>query len=495
MRLCACVENQFCDLANPEIISQFLQNFIWCHPRGLLRFSTLVLLVCIVIYPGSYYRVQVELFTDDACDLRDCIVQPRMSEAREADVAILDTIESDLARAAKKRKIAGKRSAKGRSEKECGSGTVVDPTGVPPETDSSTGGPSTPTAGASTAATSASTVDLLQLQSTVSVLAEQMAWFVDRLQEPEEIDAIETTADLPLATGEEAQPLANLPSDTGTNPSVEPTADPLSALEKFYGVADTTGPDIDPQLARIVESFIIVRLTDEKLKEKLTAGLVPKNCECLKATRVNPEIWDKLSTTSKSRDIKAQRIENAIVQAMLAITSAADTLVRKSRSGEELGQPKMATTVTSLVDALALLATANQDVNQRRRDDHRADLNQAYKGLCKGDQEASALLYGDDITTRIKDINESNRVASKLGTASKPSTPFPSRPGQRGRMSFPRAHPYAAGSSGRSSWMGRFRGGFLEPGSHHTSRGKSFPRRGHRPRSRSAAQSGRDNSA
>ena len=142
------------------------------------------------------------------------------------------------------------------------------------------------------------------------------------------------------------------------------------------------------------------------------------------------------------------------MQAMLAITSAADTLVSKSRSGEELGQPKMATTVTSLVDALALLATANQDVNQRRRDDHRADLNQAYKGLCKGDQEASALLYGDDITTRIKDINESNRVASKLGTASKPPTPFPSRQGQRGRMSYTRAHPYAAGSSGRSGWMG-----------------------------------------
>ncbi len=54
-----------------------------------------------------------------------------MSAAREADVAILDTIESDLAMAAKKRKIAEKRSAKGRSEKECGSGTVVDPTGVP----------------------------------------------------------------------------------------------------------------------------------------------------------------------------------------------------------------------------------------------------------------------------------------------------------------------------------------------------------------------------
>ena len=43
MRFCACMENLFCDLANraitnTEIIGQFLQDFILCHPRGLLRF-------------------------------------------------------------------------------------------------------------------------------------------------------------------------------------------------------------------------------------------------------------------------------------------------------------------------------------------------------------------------------------------------------------------------------------------------------------------------
>ena len=34
----------------------------------------------------------MELFKDDACHLRDYLVKPRMSAAREADVAILDTI-------------------------------------------------------------------------------------------------------------------------------------------------------------------------------------------------------------------------------------------------------------------------------------------------------------------------------------------------------------------------------------------------------------------
>ena len=90
-----------------------------------------------------------------------------MSAARKADVAILDDIECELGIAAKTRKIAMKRIAKGRSAKHCGLGTVVDPTGAPPETQSPTGGPSTPIDSASTEATSESIVDLLQLQSSV----------------------------------------------------------------------------------------------------------------------------------------------------------------------------------------------------------------------------------------------------------------------------------------------------------------------------------------
>ena len=157
-----------------------------------------------------------------------------MSAARKADVAILDDIECELGIAAKKRKIAGKRIPKVRSEKDCGLGTVVDPTGAPPEMQSPTGGPSTPmdsaTGTASTEATSEPTVDLQQLQSTMSVLAEQMSWFMDKLLAPEEQVPIDTTTDLPLAIGDhsdEDQPLADGTSDTA--PSVEQAVEQMRA--------------------------------------------------------------------------------------------------------------------------------------------------------------------------------------------------------------------------------------------------------------------------
>ena len=74
----------------------------------------------------------------------------------------------------------------------------------------------------------------------------------------------------------------------------------------------------------------------------------------------------------------------------------------------------MAATITALVDGLALITNANQELNQRRREGHKADINVTYKGLCNNDTGTSSLLYRYNLSTRISEINETNRVASKL---------------------------------------------------------------------------------
>ncbi len=59
--------------------------------------------------------------------------------------------------------------------------------------------------------------------------------------------------------------------------------------------------------------------------------------------RVNPGIWEKLSTQTKSRDVKSQRTQNALVGAIAEIVVTANTLVRSSRSGDPLSGPEMGT--------------------------------------------------------------------------------------------------------------------------------------------------------
>ena len=53
-------------------------------------------------------------------------------------------------------------------------------------------------------------------------------------------------------------------------------------------------------------------LADDKLKEKLTQYTRPKNCEKLLGTKVNPEIWAKISLATRSRDL--QKIQTTLLR-------------------------------------------------------------------------------------------------------------------------------------------------------------------------------------
>ena len=318
--------------------------------------------------------------------------------------------------------------------------------------------------------------EISKLQSTVKGLADQMAWFMQKLAEDEaepetaaELDVVDAT-DMPQAPN----------AQTWSIDEAEPETDcseMLSGLELYYGADDVVAAEIDPQLAGIVANLVTKRLPEEKMKEKAAKYARPGNCACLSATRVNPEIWDKLSAPSRSRDARSQRGQQSTMQAMIAITSATDNLVRASRANEALNKSKMAATITSLVDALAFLGNANQETNQRRRDDQKAELSDAFKSLSKADPDESGLLYGTDLTAKIRDISEANRLTSRLT-----ATATGARASFRERGAATSRHQPYAGS--RPTWMGRFRGAFLEQDSRPSYRGKSLPRRGQRPRAR-----------
>ena len=279
--------------------------------------------------------------------------------------------------------------------------------------------------------------ELATLQSTVTELAGQMAWFVQRMTEDDVAISVNEEVGEGLATDSPPVDLGSTPTETDSSEMYPIPSGTLDDLQRFNGVAETVGADIDSQLADIVDTLLTSRLPEDKLKEKLSLRIRPGNCSSLVATRVNPEIWDKLAPATRSRDVRSQRIQNDTIQSMIAVTEAANTLVHGTRSGETISPGSLTETVKSLVDALALFGHANQEINQRRRDDQKGDLNQAYKSIGKMDKCHPSLLYGDDLANRVKSINDTNRVAQSLTAGSSGNQ----RSGLRGRNSG-RHQPY-----------------------------------------------------
>ena len=77
------------------------------------------------------------------------------------------------------------------------------------------------------------------------------------------------------------------------------------------------------------------------------------------------------------------------------------------------------------VDALALFANANSELNQRRRELIQPDLHDEYKHLCSSSPAITDQLFGNDLPKQVKELTEVNRVGKKVSTHSGRSTAKP----------------------------------------------------------------------
>ena len=82
------------------------------------------------------------------------------------------------------------------------------------------------------------------------------------------------------------------PGAQGTKKNSDETF--LKELAEQFDDCESSGPDVNVQLAAIVKKCWSRKLAHEKLKPILDKYKKPENCSALIPTRVNPEIWSQL---------------------------------------------------------------------------------------------------------------------------------------------------------------------------------------------------------
>ena len=152
-------------------------------------------------------------------------------------------------------------------------------------------------------------------------------------------------------------------------------------------------------------------MLEERLQDKLNKYPQPENCEGLTKVRVNQLIWDNLSSTIRSQDLKFQKVQASIVKGMTALARVTDAILKRVneiQGGKVLAQ--------EAIDSLSLLAHANTELN-RRKELIKPDLHTDYKHLCSASTTVTAELFGDDLFKQVKDISEVNCVGRKVTTS------------------------------------------------------------------------------
>lgn len=101
----------------------------------------------------------------------------------------------------------------------------------------------------------------------------------------------------------------------------------------------------------------------------------------------------------------------------MALSTVADTLLTEKSKSEKAKNPtKLGDCVKGIIDAVALVGAVSQELNIKRREQIKPDLNVQYRQLCTSQVPITSCLFGDDLPKTLKDIAETNRVRNKVSS-------------------------------------------------------------------------------
>ena len=157
----------------------------------------------------------------------------------------------------------------------------------------------------------------------------------------------------------------------------------------------------------MIKELIKGKLPKAKLEQLVEKYPRPEYCKLLVSPKVNIAIWNQLSPSAKSSDRALQKAQQLFIFSIYATINACE------KASDEL----KATLAHSLVLALA----GNWELNLRRRESLKPDLNAQFASLCNQTTPITSELFGDDLGKEIDEVSRANKLSRKL--CSKRSSP------------------------------------------------------------------------
>ena len=217
----------------------------------------------------------------------------------------------------------------------------------------------------------------------------------------------------------------NLENDV--NELVNPTSVPASAeasitekfLEDFESILDSseaTGENLQPKLAEIANKRRGRKMAPDKLKELISKHLTPANCTEMIIPRVNLEIWAQMKGHKRRTDLRVTNIQQLLQKTIVPILQSGDAIF-KTPSG--LADSVKKELVTHNIDAVALLGHATNELSLLRREQIKPTLKPEHYPICNTDIPNYQLLFGDDLAKRVREAQDTSKLANKLCSTAK----------------------------------------------------------------------------
>ena len=223
------------------------------------------------------------------------------------------------------------------------------------------------------------------------------------------------------ATGDEPPTKKSKPTA-----SVETTSKQkvLSTIAEKMQMQEKVDPGIDAQLSEMINQLMFKKEKpdEDKLKEKLGLITRPANCNSLVTTKVDELIWQRLRPQTRSFGSRAQVAQTCVVKSVTILAKMLDKALNlkeklpdltTSGDNTDVLQKEIDGFVSDGMAAIETMSFANYEINARRRECIKPDLNDDYMSLFSASVPINQFLFGGDTSKRLEDIEKTNKVVRK----------------------------------------------------------------------------------
>ena len=109
----------------------------------------------------------------------------------------------------------------------------------------------------------------------------------------------------------------------------------ITKLTKTLQLTEHVGPAIDGVLASLVEKIMREKDNEDKLTELKKKYKNRENCATLSETKVNQGVWNNLDRSTRSTDLKFQKVQKSLIKGVIVIVSEVNKLMGSSGRQED----------------------------------------------------------------------------------------------------------------------------------------------------------------
>jgi len=177
-------------------------------------------------------------------------------------------------------------------------------------------------------------------------------------------------------------------------------------------ILEQTSPTTDfaENLQEIVSSSFskITNPTSITLFEELkTRYKVPANCKEIGVPRVNPEIWSGLPQYVKTKDAKAQHLQQHFSKALIAQAKASEQILDLMAKTKDASLQGILQTV---MDSAMSIGLGMKELNTTRKQDLKSSLLPEYTALASSQLPVTEYLFGDNLDANLKLLKSTSKI-------------------------------------------------------------------------------------